>query len=71
MIETKEYAKALFLLAEEREAMQLIREDLMRVEAALKEAPDYISLLDSPALSREEKEGLIDEAFVFTTSLFH
>ena len=63
MIETKEYAKALFLLAEEREAMQLIREDLMRVEAALKEAPDYISLLDSPALSREEKEGLIDEAF--------
>ncbi len=63
MIDTKEYAKALFLLAEERGAMQAILSDLDTVCEAVKDAPDYISLLDSPALSGEEKDALIDEAF--------
>lgn len=63
MIDTKEYAKALFLLAEERGAMQTILSDLREAAAALAEAPDYVALLDSPALSREEKDALIDEAF--------
>ena len=63
MIDTKEYAKALFLLAEEKGAMQAILADLAAVESALKEAPDYVSLLDSPSLPREEKEALINEAF--------
>lgn len=63
MIDTKEYAKALFLLAEERGAIEAILADSKTVAAALKESPDYISLLDSPALAKEEKEGLIDEAF--------
>ena len=63
MIDTKEYAKALFLLAEERGAMQAILSDLSEICAAVKESPDYISLLDSPALSGEEKDALIEEAF--------
>lgn len=63
MIDTKEYAKALFLLAEEKGAMQAILSDLKQAEAALADAPDYVSLLDSPSLSREEKDALIDEAF--------
>ncbi len=63
MIDTKEYAKALFLLAEEKGAMQAILGDLKQAVEVLKEAPDYVSLLDSPALAREEKEKLIDEAF--------
>ena len=63
MIDTKEYAKALFLLAEERGAMQTILSDLREAVAAVAEAPDYVALLDSPALSREEKDALIDEAF--------
>lgn len=63
MIDTKEYAKALFLLAEEKEAMQAILSDLKQADAALSEEPDYVSLLDSPSLPREEKDALIDEAF--------
>ena len=63
MIDTKEYAKALFLLAEEKNAMQEILCDLKQAAAALAEAPDYVALLDSPALPREEKDRLIDEAF--------
>lgn len=63
MIDTKEYAKALFLLAEERGALQAILCDLKQAAEALAEAPDYVALLDSPSLSREEKDALIDEAF--------
>ncbi len=63
MIDTKEYAKALFLLAEEKGAMEPILSDLRQIEAALAEEPEYASLLDSPSLSREEKDALIEEAF--------
>ena len=63
MIDTKEYAEALFLLAQERGAIGALLSDLEAAAAALKEAPDYISLLDSPALSGEQKDALIDEAF--------
>ena len=63
MIDTKEYASALFLLAEEKGAMQAILSDLKEAEAALKDAPDYVSLLDSPSLPREEKDALIDGSF--------
>ncbi|MBQ8268872.1 MAG: ATP synthase F1 subunit delta [Clostridia bacterium] len=63
MIDTKEYAKALFLLAKERGALELILSDLKAACAAVKEEPDYISLLDSPALTGEERDRLIEEAF--------
>ena len=43
--------------------MQAILSDLKQVCEVLKGAPDYVSLLDSPALARAEKEKLIDEAF--------
>ena len=43
--------------------MQLILSDLEEVCEAVKGSPDYISLLDSPALSGEQKDALIDEAF--------
>ena len=39
--------------------MQAILSDLKEAEAALKAAPDYVSLLDSPSLPREEKDALI------------
>lgn len=63
MIDTKEYAKALFLLAEEKGAVQPILSDLKQAKEALAAEPDYVALLDSPSLSREEKDTLIDEAF--------
>jgi F-type H+-transporting ATPase subunit delta len=63
MIDTKEYASALFLLAEEKGAIQDILADLQQATAALKDAPDYVALLDSPSLPREEKDALIDGAF--------
>ena len=63
MIDTKEYAKALFLLAQEKNAIEATLSELKLVEAALAEDPEYAPLLDSPALSREEKDALIEQAF--------
>ena len=63
MIDPKEYGRALFLLAEERAATERVYADLLRVRDALREHTGYLSLMDTPALSRAEKERLLDEAF--------
>lgn len=58
-----EYGNALFLLAKEEGALDAVKEDLETVHLALKKNPDYIKLLDTPALSKAEKLGLIEKAF--------
>lgn len=58
-----EYASALFALALEENSLEAVKIDLESVAKALKENPDYIRLLDTPALSKEERLSLIDEAF--------
>lgn len=68
MIDANEYGKALFLLAEETGREARISDDIETVKSLLKEMPEYINLLDTPALSKEEKLGLIDKAFAFTDS---
>jgi F-type H+-transporting ATPase subunit delta len=59
----KEYANALFLLAKEDDAIEIIKEQMSEVLTVLKENPDYIKLLDTPAISKEERLKAIDTAF--------
>jgi len=63
MIAKHEYSKALFMLAEEEGKCEKILLDLRTLLAALKENNGYLQLLDTPALNKEEKLSLIDEAF--------
>ena len=63
MTEANEYAKALFLLSEEEGNTDTVLLDLTTVRDALIDNPTYQNLLDTPALSKEERLGLIDEAF--------
>ena len=63
MIDAKEYGKALFLLTEEDGTTKAVAEELRAVQKLLRENPRYEKLLDTPALSKEEKLQLIDRAF--------
>lgn len=57
-----EYAEALFLLACECSQSQEYLSDLGIVKSLIQAEPEYLSLLRSPNISREEKEALIDGA---------
>ena len=58
-----EYAKAYFMLTEELSLSEAARDDLLVLRGALSREEGYLSMLDTPALSREERLGLIDQAF--------
>ena len=63
MTEANEYGRALFLITEEDGLSDKILNDVKTVERALNDNPDYVKLLDSPALSKEERVSLADTAF--------
>ena len=63
MTGAKEYGHALFMLGEETGALERIAEDGRLVLSALSENPEYIKLLDTPAVSALEKAELIEGAF--------
>lgn len=63
MIDTAGYGKALFELAAENGTDAQVREELELVRAALRQQPDYVTLLDTPAVATEEKLRLLREAF--------
>ena len=63
MTNAKEYGRALFLLSEEDGTTEALAEEIRLVKEILREHPRYEKLLDTPALSREEKLLLIDGAF--------
>ncbi len=63
MTEPKEYGKALFLLTEERGTTEKVFAELGMVRQLFSENPDYLHLLDTPALPSAEKNALIDIAF--------
>lgn len=62
MTDMKEYGEALFLLAEEEGVADGVREDLLILDSVIKENPDYLKILDTPALAKEERLALIEEA---------
>lgn len=59
----KSYGDALFMLAEELEQTETIKEELSSACRILKDNPDYLKLLDTPALSPEERLDLVEKAF--------
>ena len=58
-----EYAEALFLLSKDENKVDGYFEDMTLVKRAFDENPDYVAILSSPALTKEEKNDLIDKAF--------
>ena len=63
MINTYEYGRALFELAEEQAAAEAILEELSAVELIIRDNPQYKTLLDTPAIASGEKPAMIDDAF--------
>jgi ATP synthase F1 delta subunit len=62
MTDIKEYGKALFLLAKEEDLTDTMREELLMLDAVIKEEPSYLKLIDIPAIPKEERLSLIGEA---------
>ena len=63
MSDIKDYGKALFELAKEENGIEGVSRDVNAVISIVKKNPDYLVILNSPTLSKEEKRELIDEAF--------
>lgn len=64
MVQTeREYAEALFSLAEEEKSAEKYLESLITVKKILEENPDYIGFLASPAIPLSERLASVDEAF--------
>ena len=61
--DAKSYGDALFMLADELNQADQMKDDLSTLCKTISENPDYLKLLDTPALSREERVKLADEAF--------
>ena len=58
-----EYGKALFMLSEENGSTERVLSDVQTVSSILRENPEYVKLLDTPAIIKAEKLSLIDTAF--------
>ena len=63
MTDGKEYGKALFMLTEECGTTEKVAEDVKVARSAFIENPDFIKLLDTPALSADERVTIADKAF--------
>lgn len=63
MIDAQGYGKALFELAQENQNAAQVRSELQLVLDVLQKNPDYITLMDTPAVSTKEKCALLHSAF--------
>ena len=63
MIDTAGYGKALFELSSENGTDETVRGELELVREALRRQPEYVTLLDTPAVAVEEKLGLLRQTF--------
>lgn len=60
---SKEYAAALFMLAAEKGVVNEYSTRLASIKKAVSENPDYVNVLESPAIPLSERLGLVDAAF--------
>ena len=58
-----EYGKALFLITEEDGTTEKVMGDVKIAREAFVSNPDYAKLLDTPALTKDERTSLVDKAF--------
>ena len=63
MVNANDYGRALYELAREQNAQDEILEQMRDVRAILEKTPEYVRLLDTPALPMEQRLSLLDEAF--------
>ena len=63
MSDVKDYGRALFELAKESGDVERVYNDVGAVIAIIKDNPEYCLILNSPTLSKDEKRGMINEAF--------
>ena len=63
MTDANEYGKALFLITEEDAISDKALHDVKLAEDIFAANPEYIKLLDSPVLKKEERVSLVDQAF--------
>lgn len=61
--EAKNYADALFMLSEELAETELVKSDLETVCGVVAENPEYLKLLDTPSIPREERVCLVEKSF--------
>lgn len=59
----REYGRALFMLTEEVGTTERVREEAQAISKLLSANPEYRKMLDTPALSTDERLSLIDGAF--------
>lgn len=59
----KLYAQALFELSLEQNDLTEVYNDLTECSKIFEDNPDFVSLLDSPVLMKDEKHGIIDKVF--------
>ena len=62
MTEAKEYAKALYELSDELLSTEAVMSDVLLVDTLFSENPEYVKLLDTPAVPKDERIALINEA---------
>jgi len=60
---SKVYGDALFQLAVEEHRVDEVMEEILAVDAALKENPELTRLMEHPDIVKEEKEKLIENCF--------
>ncbi len=70
MIRASDYGRALFELARQEHREGEIGEEMAPGSAILEQQPAYARLLDSPALPREQRLSLVEEAFS-SLNLYH
>lgn len=58
-----EYGKALFLITEEDGTTEKVIGDVKIARTVFLKNPEYAKLLDTPALPKDERVGLVDKAF--------
>lgn len=59
---SKEYAEALYLLGKEQQNLQKLLEDVCLLENVIKENPEYLDFLSSPAVPQHERQKALEEA---------
>ena len=57
------YAEALYSLAKEEDLTQTVLDELKTLKEALSQEPEYLRLLASPNLTKQERCGILDESF--------
>ncbi len=63
MTDANEYGKALFLITEEDAVSDKVLADVRTANSIFSKNPDYVKLLSSPAVPKEERVELVGKAF--------